>query len=404
MNILVVHNRYQQPGGEDIEVAQEIRLLRRNGHKVSVYERSNDELNDLTFVQRLGLVTRIISASDTKSEVRTMLRDLRPDIAHVHNTFAMVSPSVYEACEEESVPVVQTLHNYRLLCPAATLYRDHRVCEECVTHSLLRSVRYGCYRDSHVMSGALALMLEAHRSRNTWNDQIDAYIAISDFLREKFIAAGFPAAKLHVKHNFVESDPGQRVNSGDFALFVGRLTPEKGLSTLIDAWERLPSAVPLVIVGEGPMRQHLHEVVEKTNLGCIHFAGRLSREETCDTMKRASFLVVPSVWHEPFGLVIAEAFACGVPVIGSTAGAIQDMVADQVTGLHFPSGNADELAAKVTWAWNNGQSMAAMGEAARTMYEERYSALVNYKCLMNIYASTIEHHNGLKRGRAVAAA
>ena len=155
---------------------------------------------------------------------------------------------------KKDVPVVQTLHNYRLLCPAATFYRDGGPCEECVTHSLLRSVRHACYRDSRVMSGAIALMLKTHRSRQTWNGRIDAYIAISGFVRDKFVQAGFPASKISVKPNFVDPDPGERSHSGDYALFLGRLSPEKGLLTLLEAWERLPSAVPLVIAGDGPMR------------------------------------------------------------------------------------------------------------------------------------------------------
>lgn len=236
MNILIIHNSYQQAGGEDIVVAQETRLLERNGQRVSIYKRSNDELESLTFGQRLGLINRIISASDSKLSVRRILRELRPEIVHVHNTFAMVSPSVYKVCQEEGVPVVQTLHNYRLLCPAATFYRTGAPCEECVTHSLLRSVRYGCYRESRVMSGAIALMLKTHRSRQTWSRQIDAYIAISSFVRDKFVQAGFPASKIFVKPNFVDPDPGEGSNSGDYVLFLGRLSPEKGLLTLLQAW------------------------------------------------------------------------------------------------------------------------------------------------------------------------
>ncbi len=263
MNILIIHNSYQQAGGEDVVVAQETGLLERNGHRVSIYKRSNDEIDDLTFGQRLGLISRIVSASDSKMAVRRILRELRPEVVHVHNTFAMVSPSVYKVCQEEGVPVVQTLHNYRLLCPAATFYRTGGPCEECVTHSLLRSVRYGCYRESRVMSGAIALMLKTHRSRQTWSGQIDAYIAISSFVKERFVQAGFPASKIFVKPNFVDPDPGEGSNSGDYALFLGRLSPEKGLLTLLQAWERLPSAVPLVIAGDGPMRHSLEAEVAR---------------------------------------------------------------------------------------------------------------------------------------------
>jgi len=404
MNILIIHNSYRQPGGEDVVVAQETVLLERNGHRVSVYKRSNNEIDDLSFGQRFGLISRIVSANDSKIAVRAILRHFRPDVVHVHNTLAMVSPSVYKVCQEEDVPVVQTLHNYRLLCPAATFYRDGAPCEECVTHSLLRGVRYGCYRDSHVMSGAIALMLKTHRSRQTWNRRIDAYIAISGFVRDKFIQAGFPASKISVKPNFVEPDPGERSYSGEYALFLGRLSPEKGLLLLLQAWERLPTAVPLVIAGDGPMRHRLEAEVARKKLQCVHFAGQLRRDEAYDAIKKAAFLVVPSIWYEPFGLVVAEAFACGTPVLGAFVGAIQEMLDDQVTGLHFAAGDPDALAKKVAWAWGHLPELAAMGKAARRVYENRYAANANYHLLMNIYASAIDTHTRFKRNRPLRTA
>lgn len=400
MNILIIHNSYQQPGGEDVVVAQETRLLERNGHKVSVYKRSNDELDDLSFGQRLGLLSRIVSASDSKLHVRNLLRDLKPDVVHVHNTFAMVSPSVYEVCEEENVPVIQTLHNYRLLCPAATLFRDAVPCEECVTHSLLRSVRYGCYRESRTMSGAVALMLKTHRLRQTWNRRIHAYIAISRFVKEKFVQSGFSASKISVKPNFVDPDPGERSDSGDYALFLGRLCPEKGLLTLLEAWERLPSTVPLVIAGDGPMRPRLEEEVAKKGLHRVHFTGQLEHDEAYDAMKKAAFLVVPSTWHEPFGLVVAEALACGTPVLGAFVGSIQEMLDDEVTGLHFAPGDPDALANKVAWAWGHLPELAVMAKAGRRVYEDRYTANTNYELLMNIYASAIDTHAGFNRSQS----
>ena len=404
VNILIIHNSYQQSGGEDVVVAQETRLLERNGHRVSIYKRSNHELDDLSFAQRLGLISRIVSANDSKLAVRGMLRDLKPEIVHVHNTFAMVSPSVYEVCQEEDVAVVQTLHNYRLLCPAATFYRSGAPCEECVTHGLLRSVRYACYRESRMMSGAIALMLKTHRSRQTWNGQIDAYIAISSFVKEQFVKAGFPASKIFVKHNFVDPDPGERSGPGDYALFLGRLSPEKGLLPMLQAWEHLPSAVPLVIAGEGPMRSRLEAEVASRRLHSIHFAGRLKRGEAYDAMKKAAFLVVPSVWNEPFGMVVAEAFACGTPVLGAFAGAIQEMLDDQVTGLHFTPGDPHALAKSVTWAWGHLPELVAMGKSARRVYQDRYSANTSYERLMTIYASAIDAHTSSKRNRSLRSA
>jgi glycosyltransferase involved in cell wall biosynthesis len=392
MNILVLHNTYQQPGGEDVVVAQETSLLETNGHKVHAYTRSNNECDVSSFARRLGLVTRIISANDSKIAVRDLVRRTKPDVVHAHNTFAMISPAVYEVCQDEDVPVIQTLHNYRLLCPSSTLYRDGNCCEECVSHGLLRSVRHACYRDSHLMSGVIALMLKIHAARQTWHRQIDAYVAISDFVRDRFVDAGFPAEKIYVKPNFVDPDPGERSHPGEYALFVGRLSVEKGLLTLLEAWERLPSAVPLIIVGDGPLRPQLEAKVVDKGLRSVRLVGRLRREDAYAAMKRAAFLVVPSNWYEPFGLVIAEAFACGTPVLGASVGAIQVMVDDHVTGLHFAHGDSSDLAAKVTWAWTHPQALAEMGRTARRAYEARYTPAENYQSLMKIYACAIDTH------------
>jgi glycosyltransferase involved in cell wall biosynthesis len=390
MNILLIHNTYQQAGGEDVVVEQERRLLERNGHKISIYQRSNHEINSLSFGQRLGLIGRVVSASDSSKAVRGILQTLKPDLVHVHNTFMMVSPSVYEACQQEGVPVVQTLHNYRLLCPAATFYRNGKICQDCVTDTLLSSVKHGCYRDSRAMTGAIALMLKTHRLRKTWNQGIDAYIAISSFVKEQFTQAGFPSEKIHVKPNFVAHDPGERKQTGKYALFVGRLTSEKGIETVVEAWKRLPGDVPLVVVGDGPLRTQMQAATK--NLANVGFTGWLKREEVQSMMKEAAFVIAASTWYEPFGLILAESFACGTPVLGARIGAIESMLHDGVTGLHFTPGDAQGLADKATWAWEHPTELALMGKAARKTYEDHYTSEINYKLLMNIYASAIEAH------------
>jgi glycosyltransferase involved in cell wall biosynthesis len=404
MNVLIVHNTYQQPGGEDIVVAQESKLLEQNGHQVHIYLRSNHEIDTLSMVQRLGLLGRVISAKDSKLAVRGLVRDLKPDVVHVHNTFAMISPSVYDACQIEGVPVVQTLHNYRLICPAATLFRNGKSCHECITRGLLTSVKHACFHDSRLMSGAIALMLKTHRARQTWKQRIDAYISLSQFAKNKFVQCGIPANKIHVKPNFVEPDPGGDSHSGTYALFVGRLCTEKGALTLLEAWQNLPSSVPLVIAGDGPLRSLMELEVESKGLRSIRFAGQLRRDEVNDLIKKAAFLIVPSVWDEPFGLVIAEAFACGTPVIGASVGAIPDMLEDQVTGLLFAPGNPISLASKIQWAWDHLPQLETMGKAARKAYESRYTANINYRLLMDIYASAIDNHFRFKRKHTLGAA
>jgi glycosyltransferase involved in cell wall biosynthesis len=392
MKLLVVHNSYQQPGGEDAVFAGECRLLEEHGHAVITYRRSNHEIESMSPVQRLTMPKEMISSDTSRREIHELLRKERPDLVHVHNTFMMVSPSIYQSCQEMGVPVLQTLHNFRLLCPAWTLSREGHVCEECIEHSLWRSVWHGCYRNSRLMTAGVALMLQVHRERGTWNDSVDGYVVLSEFARRKFVDSGFPASKMHVKPNFVQPDPGERGEPGHYALFVGRLSPEKGVATLISAWEKLRHSTPLVIVGDGPERQSLEAEATARGLSSVTFRGRLKPEDTRAAMKRAAFLVIPSLWYEGFPMIIAEAFACGLPVICSKLGALQEIVDDQQTGLHFAHGDAGDLAQKIEWARTHPSELSVMGKTARHAYEARYTPEKNYRTLMRIYEQTMSAH------------
>jgi glycosyltransferase involved in cell wall biosynthesis len=385
MKILLVHNTYQQPGGEDVVFSQERQLLERAGHQVLTYCRSNWEIAGYSAVKLVALVGRMAWATDSRREIASLLHRHKPDLVHVHNTFLMVSPSIYSACEEARIPVVQTLHNYRLLCPAAIFFRLGRVCEECSEHSLWRGVLHGCYRDSRAETSAVALMLAVHRWRRTWAWQVNCFIALCEFSRQKFIEGGIPTEKITVKPNFVFADPGCRAQSGEYALFIGRLSPEKRVITLLAAWQRLLVHIPLRIAGSGPEHEFLKAEAKQAGLSDVRFLGQLSRDEVIAALKGARFLVFTSEWYENFPMTIAEAFACGVPVICSRLGAMQEIVVDGRTGLHFTPGNAGDLAAKVEWAWAHPEEMAAMGRAARAEYEAKYTAERNYQMLMKIY-------------------
>jgi len=393
MKVLLIHNTYQQPGGEDVVFEQERRLLQQHGHEIVTYQRSNHEIEQLSMFERIALVTRIIAADDSKQQVWKILEMFQPDLVHAHNTFMMISPSVYEACGEAHVPVLQTLQNYRLLCPAALLFRDGHVCEECSEHGLTRSVWHGCYRDSRPTTAAVALMLKTHRERRTWTDAVTGYVVATEFARQKFIHGGLPAEKIFVKPNFVDPDPGERSQPGDYALFVGRLSPEKGVSTLLAAWSRLGPSIPLVIAGDGPLRPRLEAEVAKNNLRQVSFRGRLNPSETRAAMKQARFLVLPSLWYEGFPMVMAESLACGTPVLGSRLGAIEEIITDGRTGLHFTPGDPTDLGEKVEWAWNHPSELTAMGREARRDYESRYTSEMNYSLLMAIYQQVIKAHS-----------
>ncbi len=391
MKVLLAHNFYQQPGGEDQVFAQERRLLEDYGHQVVTYTRSNHELA-ASPVERLLAPKRMIWAEDTRREIQRLLSTHKPDIVHVHNTFVKISPSIFAACRQAGVPVVQTLHNFRLLCPAATFFRNGEACEECREYGLWRSIQHGCYRQSTLATAAVAAMLAVHRKARTWVNGVSGYIALTEFARRKFTEGGLPVEKIRVKPNFVSADPGVKEKEGDGAIFVGRLSPEKGVKTLLQAWERISAPIPLRIVGDGPLRRDLELAKSRRNLSQVEFAGQLSHPEVLEAIKSARFLILPSECYENFPMTIVEAFSCGTPVLCSRLGSMEEIVADRRTGLHFAPGSPEKLAAKVKWAWEHPMQLRDMGRAARLEYEQKYTADINYQTLMQIYRNAISAH------------
>ena len=398
MNILLVHNAYQQLGGEDVVFDQERQMLERAGHRVLTYRRSNSEVNEWTGIRRVALMKNVIWSSATRRDFLRLLQHEKPDVVHVHNTFAMISPSIYSACAEAGMPVVQTLHNYRLFCPRADFFRQGTVCEECLHHSLLRSVRYACYQHSRPTTAVVASMLAFHRLRDTWNREISCFIALTEFCRRKFIEGGLPADRIFVKPNFVHPDPLPGEETRNYAVYLGRLAPEKLVGTVLAAWKLLPFAVPLLIVGDGPDRAELEAEAVKSALSSVRFLGRLPRDQALAAVRGAKFLVFTSGWYESFGMTIAEAFACGTPVIASRLGVMEEIVADGRTGLHFNPGDPNDLAKKVEWAWTHPDEIRGMGNAARKEFELKYTAERNYPTLMEIYEQAKRPRPGRMEG------
>lgn len=385
----MVHNAYQQAGGEEIAFESEKRLLERNGHEVPTYVRSNTEIQNASLLDWIGIAPRIVWSSKSRNEFAALLDSKRPEIVHVHNTFMVISPSIYSACSERGVPVVQTLHNFRLLCPSASLFRDGRVCVACLDETLLRSIQYGCYRNSRVATTAVAAMLAFHRTLDTWRTSVTRFIALTTFAKQQFITAGYSPDSFAVKPNFTDPDPGERGGSTDYAVFVGRLMENKGVRVLMDAWKRLPVRYPLHIVGEGPERPALEAQARELQLCEIVFRGQLSRADAIEAVKGARFIIVPSMWYEGFPMCVVEAFACGTPVVCSRLGGLSEIVEDHGTGLHFNPGDSQDLATTVEWAWHHASQLAEMGHAARRKYEAAYTAEHNYSLLMGIYEQAL---------------
>jgi glycosyltransferase involved in cell wall biosynthesis len=377
VKLLLVHNSYQQPGGEDQVFASEVDLLASHGHEVVRYTAHNDAVRHLS---KLTLACRTSWSRTTYREMRGILQRERPQIVHVHNTLPLLSPAVYYAAGRARVPVVQTLHNYRFLCPSAFLLREQRICEDCVGRRVAwPAIIHACYRQSRGATGAVAVMLSVHRLLGTWTRRVSRYIALTDFMRHKFIQGGFPANQIVVKPNFVAPDPGVGSHGGRYALFVGRLSPEKGVQTLLRAW-RQEGRMPLKIAGDGP----LQNLADGSPPG-IEWLGWLSRGEVVALMKQAFVLVFPSESYEGFPMTIAEAFATGLPVVACHQGAMGEIVQDRQTGLLFTPGDANDLAAKVGWALAHPTEVADMGRRARYEFEAKYTAQRNYELLRDIY-------------------
>lgn len=397
MKVLVVHNYYQQRAGEDAVFEQECRLLTRFGHTVIPYHRTNKEIEEAGTWGRLRAPLDIIWNARSRREFRALLRAERPDVVHVHNTYFMISPSIFAACQDAGVPVVQTLHNYRLFCPAAVFFRDGKACEDCREYSLWQGIRHACYHGARSDTTVVAAMIKLNRMLNTWPGNVDEFIALTRFSRRKVVESGLPQERVTVKPNFVDPDPGQGGDARDYALFVGRLSPEKGAATMLRAWSRLVKPVPLRIAGSGPEQQALEQQARRDGLRNVEFLGHVPRESALGLLRDARFLVFPSVWYEGFPMTICEAFACGTPVICSRMGAMEELVEDNGTGLHFGPGNAEELAARVSWAWDHPDDMRRMGLAARREFEDKYTAERNHPLLLEIYSGAIA-----RKGRAAA--
>jgi glycosyltransferase involved in cell wall biosynthesis len=388
LKILSVYNRYLNRGGEDEVFELEGKLLEERGCTVALV--TEQVRIPQGMIQSTRLAADTIWSRSWRKRFEVLLKEKKPDVVHVHNVFPTISPAIYYASREAGVPVVQSLHNPRLLCPAATFHREGRTCEDCVGKIVpWPAVVHACYQHSRVRSGVIATMLAVHRLLGTWQELIDVFVVFTEFYRRKFIEGGLPATKIVVKPHFVHPDPGFRSGRGDYALFIGRLSAEKGLHTLLNAWNKL-SDIPLKIRGNGPLLKQAQTFATQNR--CIEvLPDRLAPEGWAELMRNARFLVWPTQgYYETFGLVAIEGFAFGVPVIASRTGAMVEIVEDGRTGLHFTAGDADDLVAKVKWAWAHPEEMETMGRAGRGEYESKYTADRNYGMLVDIYQRAIQ--------------
>jgi glycosyltransferase involved in cell wall biosynthesis len=347
MRILRIHNRYRSgaPGGEDAVFDAESRLLESAGHELVFYERSNDEMREGSLVDRLQTVAGLLGSRQTRRELAKLIARHRPNIAHIHNTFPLVSASAHTACREAGVPIVQTVHNYRFSCAAGIHYRAGRICEDCDATSAVAAIRHRCYRGSRAGSIAVAAMIHRQRSAVFMGDGVARFIALSRFAAERLEAFGVDRARIVTRPNFVDELPPRYAGPRGYAVFSGRLSVEKGLWTLLEAWRQVHD-LPLKIIGEGPQRAALQRRAQELGIR-VEFLGMKTRAETLQIVREALMQIVPSEWFEGMPLVVLEAWGMGVPVVMSRVGSLTEMAGDDLRGLSFVPGDVDQLADQV---------------------------------------------------------
>lgn len=382
MKVIIAHNYYQQPGGEDQVFSSEANLLEYHGHTVIRYTMDNRLINNMDPF-KLALTT--LWSSRASTSLNYLIRRHKPDVIHFHNTFPLISPACYYSKQKYGAAVVQTLHNFRMLCPGAFFIRKGKVCEKCL-HKVFPwpGAIHACYRNSHITSGVTVGMLTLHKILGTWQKKIDCFIALSKFAKNKFIKGGIPPNKIVSKPNFIPQDFGTRKDYGIYGLFIGRLSKEKGILTILQALRKI-RGIPIKILGDGPLIDEVRRIKIRERLKDVEILGFCKRKDVIRILKMGRFLIFSSEWYEGFPMTIAEAFSCGVPVVSSRVGSLTEIVEDGVTGLFFEPGNYDDLADKIQWLYNNQNACHRMGENARKVFLEKYTAEKNYKLLMNIY-------------------
>ncbi len=381
MKVLIIHNEYQHRGGEDTVVAAESALLRDAGHQVHVELVSNSEIQGLSG----KIQTFIRTPYDTrrKAWVNHLLDATDYDVVHVHNFFPLLTPAIHEAAAARGVAVVQTLHNYRLLCAGALFLRDGQLCEKCLGGSSLWGALHRCYRGSALGSLAVVRLQRRANRHQTWHRHVHRFIALTEFAKGKFVTGGLPVERISVKPNFAGplTTPMQDRQG---AVFVGRLSPEKGVRTLVESWKKLPH-IPLTIIGDGPEREALEQMAPSN----VAFRGALPADQVRMAMAAAQALVMPSVWYEGFPMTLVEAFSVGTPVIASRIGSLAELIRDGIAGRTFEPSNVEDLAQVVQSTFARPDLLRDMGSAAHAEYQQLYTPRTNLARLEGIYREAI---------------
>lgn len=398
MKILIAHSRYRAgaPSGENRVVDSEAAALAAAGHDVTLFQRHSDAIAGWPLARKAALPALSVYNPTVRRELADALGSERPDVVHVHNTFPMLSASVLEACRDAAVPVVATMHNYRLACASGDFFRAGEPCHACADGSVGAALRHGCYRGSHAATVPVAAALLASRRR--WRELVSAYVFVSASQRDLLAGIGLPPERVFVKDNFVASPPvtapGGVEGRDHLVSSLGRLDAAKGLPLLMAAWDDFRRADPrsplrLAIAGDGPLADRVRSWA--TGHGSVEVLGHLSRPDTTALVARSLAVVVPSAWEETFGLVAVEAMAGGVAPIAPARGSFPGLVTDGVDGALFRPDDAHDLAAVLADVDGAPERFVALGARGRRTHAARFGRHANIEQLLEIYRYAIEH-------------
>ena len=382
MKVLIVHNFYKIRAGEYSVLKNEIKLLKDNGNEVITFYKDNKNIK--SFYSKVIYFLRIVYSKNIFKEFDYYLKQNKPDVIHVHNFFPIMTPAIFFAAQKNNIPIVHTLHNYRLICPTSTLMHNNRIYEKSIINGSFSTIIDKVYRNSYLGTFALARMISYHKKYNTWDTQVDKFIALTNFSKSKFIEANFLIDKIEIKSNFVFDMYDPESDKKEYALFIGRISEEKGIRCLIKAWEKID--YKLIIVGTGPLENFVKRQLNEN----IIFLGKQNKEEIRVLMNAASFLIIPSIWYEGFPMVILEAYSAGLPVLGSRIGSIEEVVLDNITGLHFKPNDSRDIVKKVNRIIKDRELLKKISKNSRKEYLEKYTPSKNYDILINIYNSVIQ--------------
>lgn len=389
MNILQIHNFYKISGGECSVVMSERGMFDASCHEFVPFTVDSREIQVYAFGRKVLSFLQIPYNFENYNRLFRLLQTNLPDVAHVHNIFPLLSPSVYSVLKKYHLPVVQTVHNYRFLCPNGLFFINGQICEDCLHKGLFSCVKKKCMHDSWATSAMYAAAVGlAWRTGNIPNN-IDIFIALNRFGRDKLIQGGIPAEKIRICGNFIEHIADHPQAKADYVLYLGRLSSEKGLHTLFKAMQVLPPHVRLKVAGSGPLEPELKDFAARHLGGKVEFLGFVSGEEKTRLISHALCMVVPSEWYENFPISVVESLSLGTPVIASRMGGLPEMIEHQETGLLFTAGDAEDLAQQILTIYSDRESTKAMSKAAIEAARVRFSKETHLRELMSIYEEAI---------------